>query len=315
MLHNVLPRQLPAVGRARFEAALAAAGIADDRRPQTLSVEEWLRSRWRSVGPLGAPTGSMSPDRSRGRLQGRGRREGQPGPRGTGTRADGYHELRSVFLRLALADRVSVRCAGGDRGHAAPGGRPGCRGGQPGAAGDRAPRGRPAAGAARSRRRRWPPAPQAHPHGRRPGRWQHGCGDRAPPRRRGVGGRGDDALAPARRPAGRGRAVLRWAGRPSSSGVGERITALGWLRGAAPGPAWDGAHHATLGDGHARGVRGVRSAARCGPALPGPCALARGWRAGLDGAALAALAADLRRTTCGGRSRCWSRASRRCGRC
>jgi 16S rRNA (adenine1518-N6/adenine1519-N6)-dimethyltransferase len=43
MLHNVLPRQLPQVGRERFEAALAAASIATDRRPQTVSVEEWLR--------------------------------------------------------------------------------------------------------------------------------------------------------------------------------------------------------------------------------------------------------------------------------
>jgi 16S rRNA (adenine1518-N6/adenine1519-N6)-dimethyltransferase len=42
MLHNVLPRQLPQVGRERFEAALATTGIAADRRPQTLSVEEWL---------------------------------------------------------------------------------------------------------------------------------------------------------------------------------------------------------------------------------------------------------------------------------
>jgi len=56
MLHNVLPRQLPAVGRPRFEAALAEAGIADDRRPQTLSVEEWLALAV-AVGPLGAPTG------------------------------------------------------------------------------------------------------------------------------------------------------------------------------------------------------------------------------------------------------------------
>lgn len=56
MLHNVLPRQLPAVGRARFTAALAAAGIADDRRPQTLSVEEWLALA-EAVGPLGAPAG------------------------------------------------------------------------------------------------------------------------------------------------------------------------------------------------------------------------------------------------------------------
>ena len=51
MLHNVLPRQLPSVGRGRFEAALSAAGIAPDRRPQTLSVEEWLTLH-RVLGPL-----------------------------------------------------------------------------------------------------------------------------------------------------------------------------------------------------------------------------------------------------------------------
>jgi len=42
MLHNVLPRQLPQVGRERFEAALASTGIDANRRPQTLSVEEWI---------------------------------------------------------------------------------------------------------------------------------------------------------------------------------------------------------------------------------------------------------------------------------
>ena len=52
MLRNVLARQLrtgpdrttgPQVGQARVDAALAAVGIAGDRRPQTLSVEDWLR--------------------------------------------------------------------------------------------------------------------------------------------------------------------------------------------------------------------------------------------------------------------------------
>lgn len=52
MLRNVLARQLhggpdgasgPMVGQARVDAALAAAGITGDRRPQTLSVEDWLR--------------------------------------------------------------------------------------------------------------------------------------------------------------------------------------------------------------------------------------------------------------------------------
>jgi 16S rRNA (adenine1518-N6/adenine1519-N6)-dimethyltransferase len=41
MLHNVLARQLP-LEPARVDAALAAAGIAPDRRPQTLAVGEWL---------------------------------------------------------------------------------------------------------------------------------------------------------------------------------------------------------------------------------------------------------------------------------
>ena len=52
MLRNVLARQLhegadgssgPLVGQARVDAALASAGIAGDRRPQTLSVGDWLR--------------------------------------------------------------------------------------------------------------------------------------------------------------------------------------------------------------------------------------------------------------------------------
>jgi 16S rRNA (adenine1518-N6/adenine1519-N6)-dimethyltransferase len=51
MLHNVLPRQLPQVGRDRFDRALGAVGIAPDRRPQTLSVEEWLALR-EELGPL-----------------------------------------------------------------------------------------------------------------------------------------------------------------------------------------------------------------------------------------------------------------------
>jgi 16S rRNA (adenine1518-N6/adenine1519-N6)-dimethyltransferase len=42
MLHNVLPRQLPSVGHERFADALGRADIAPDRRPQTVSVDEWL---------------------------------------------------------------------------------------------------------------------------------------------------------------------------------------------------------------------------------------------------------------------------------
>jgi 16S rRNA (adenine1518-N6/adenine1519-N6)-dimethyltransferase len=51
MLHNVLPRQLPSVGGQRFATALAQAGIAHDRRPQTVSVDEWLALA-EAVGPL-----------------------------------------------------------------------------------------------------------------------------------------------------------------------------------------------------------------------------------------------------------------------
>ncbi|MEP7360170.1 MAG: 16S rRNA (adenine(1518)-N(6)/adenine(1519)-N(6))-dimethyltransferase RsmA [Chloroflexota bacterium] len=51
MLHNVLPRQLPAVGRERFEVALRSVGIATNRRPQTVSVEEWLALA-AALGPL-----------------------------------------------------------------------------------------------------------------------------------------------------------------------------------------------------------------------------------------------------------------------
>ncbi len=45
MIHNVLARQLPGLDRARVDAGLAACSIAPDRRPQTLSVDEWLALR------------------------------------------------------------------------------------------------------------------------------------------------------------------------------------------------------------------------------------------------------------------------------
>jgi hypothetical protein len=51
MLHNVLVRQLP-VPPDRVLAALAAAGIDPDRRPQTLGVGEWLRLR-EEIGVIG----------------------------------------------------------------------------------------------------------------------------------------------------------------------------------------------------------------------------------------------------------------------
>jgi 16S rRNA (adenine1518-N6/adenine1519-N6)-dimethyltransferase len=51
MLHNVLVRQLP-IPADRVLAALGAAGIAPDRRPQTLAVGEWLQLR-EALGPIG----------------------------------------------------------------------------------------------------------------------------------------------------------------------------------------------------------------------------------------------------------------------
>ena len=64
MLHNVLPRQLP-VEPAAAAAALEEAGIAGDRRPQTLGVGEWI-ALLGALGPL--------PEDRRGR-----RREPAPG--------------------------------------------------------------------------------------------------------------------------------------------------------------------------------------------------------------------------------------------
>ncbi len=63
MLHNVLPRQLP-IEPATVAAALEAAGIDGDRRPQTLGVGEW-------IALLGA-LGPIPEDR-------RGRRSDAPG--------------------------------------------------------------------------------------------------------------------------------------------------------------------------------------------------------------------------------------------
>jgi 16S rRNA (adenine1518-N6/adenine1519-N6)-dimethyltransferase len=51
MIHNVLARQLP-IDAGRVAAALEAAGIAPDRRPQTLAVGEWLVLR-EALGPIG----------------------------------------------------------------------------------------------------------------------------------------------------------------------------------------------------------------------------------------------------------------------
>jgi 16S rRNA (adenine1518-N6/adenine1519-N6)-dimethyltransferase len=52
MLHNVLARQLP-VPPDRVDAALAAVGIARDRRPQTVAVGEWIALA-EALGPIPA---------------------------------------------------------------------------------------------------------------------------------------------------------------------------------------------------------------------------------------------------------------------
>ena len=61
MIHNVLARQLPVDG-ARVTAALAAAGIDPDRRPQTLAVGEWLALR-EAIGPIGEDRRGRSGER------------------------------------------------------------------------------------------------------------------------------------------------------------------------------------------------------------------------------------------------------------
>ena len=50
MIHNVLARQLP-LDAGRVTAALSAARIEPDRRPQTLAVGEWLALR-EAIGPI-----------------------------------------------------------------------------------------------------------------------------------------------------------------------------------------------------------------------------------------------------------------------
>ncbi len=55
MIHNVLSRQLP-VEPATIGAALEAAGIAPDRRPQTVAVGEWLKLL-EALGDVGADRG------------------------------------------------------------------------------------------------------------------------------------------------------------------------------------------------------------------------------------------------------------------
>jgi 16S rRNA (adenine1518-N6/adenine1519-N6)-dimethyltransferase len=63
MLHTVLARQLP-VDAGHVDAALAAAGIDPDRRPQTLAVGEWL-ALWEALGPVGSDQRGRRPGADR----------------------------------------------------------------------------------------------------------------------------------------------------------------------------------------------------------------------------------------------------------
>jgi 16S rRNA (adenine1518-N6/adenine1519-N6)-dimethyltransferase len=153
MLHNVLVRQL-GLPAARIDAGLESVGINRDRRPQTLSVDEWLALRAALDGGLPphrtpdvvgppSPPGPTGPQDQPGQ-------PGQAGPAGRpdasrrsdaagtdraarrlapvirlapaklnltlavlGRRADGYHELHSVMVPLALADVLSIAPAAG----------------------------------------------------------------------------------------------------------------------------------------------------------------------------------------------------------
>ncbi len=116
MIHNVLARQLPLPAE-RVAAALAAAGIESDRRPQTLAVGEWLRLL-ETIGPIGAGRA-----RAGGPMIEPGRRLGPvirlaPAKLNltlaiVGRRPDGFHALHSVMAPLGLADRLSLALAAG----------------------------------------------------------------------------------------------------------------------------------------------------------------------------------------------------------
>jgi hypothetical protein len=60
MIRNVLARQLR-IGQERVDTALAAVGITGDRRPQTLSVGEWIRLL-AAFHEIGVPLGDRLPD-------------------------------------------------------------------------------------------------------------------------------------------------------------------------------------------------------------------------------------------------------------
>ena len=136
MIRNVLARQLR-IGQDRVDAALAIVGITGDRRPQTLSVAEWvaLRAAFDELGlaaprrrrpsrmpmpdlPMAWPWLTMAPSpRPRDRRLAPVIRLAPAKLNLTlavaARRADGFHALHSVMVPLTLADRLSVAPAAG----------------------------------------------------------------------------------------------------------------------------------------------------------------------------------------------------------
>ena len=90
------------VARERAEAALRDCGIDPTRRAEELSLAEWVAlARALDVPQIiaGAPVTRRYAARAR---------EDQPRARGRRKAGRGYHELRSVFATIDLADRVRV---------------------------------------------------------------------------------------------------------------------------------------------------------------------------------------------------------------
>lgn len=77
MIRNVLARQLR-IGQEPVDAALGAAGIAGDRRPQTLAVGEWIELL-RAFTAIGSPIGRVTHTQ----LGAEPGSEPEPGPDGT----------------------------------------------------------------------------------------------------------------------------------------------------------------------------------------------------------------------------------------